>query len=134
MRNICNRCGKPVGNITFSFCDACWNKEDKLKNAVLEELYTILKNEGLEGWKINVIIEHDGFCGQNTKTITIWDDFLIFLHEVAHALATPEEEKIAEDHGYLGDRHNNIFLGKYEYLIRKYLLKGVKNGRTIFKN
>lgn len=24
MRNICIKCGKPVGNITFSFCDKCW--------------------------------------------------------------------------------------------------------------
>jgi len=25
MRNLCVRCGKPVGNITFSVCDVCWN-------------------------------------------------------------------------------------------------------------
>jgi len=24
MRNKCIRCGKPVGNITFSSCDLCW--------------------------------------------------------------------------------------------------------------
>lgn len=24
MRNKCNRCKKPVGNITFSVCDECW--------------------------------------------------------------------------------------------------------------
>lgn len=24
MRNKCNMCGKPVGNITFSVCDECW--------------------------------------------------------------------------------------------------------------
>lgn len=28
MRNKCNTCGKPVGNITFSVCDECWDKED----------------------------------------------------------------------------------------------------------
>ena len=27
MRNKCNKCGKPIGNITFSVCDACWNKD-----------------------------------------------------------------------------------------------------------
>mgnify|MGYP001301371319 CR=1 FL=1 len=26
MRNLCNECGKPVGNITFSVCDNCWDK------------------------------------------------------------------------------------------------------------
>ena len=25
MRNICVKCNKPVGNITFSVCDDCWN-------------------------------------------------------------------------------------------------------------
>ena len=27
MRNICRKCGKPVGNITFAICDECWNAE-----------------------------------------------------------------------------------------------------------
>ena len=27
MRNICIKCGKPVGNITFTVCDDCWDKE-----------------------------------------------------------------------------------------------------------
>lgn len=27
MRNKCVRCHKPVGNITFTVCDACWDKE-----------------------------------------------------------------------------------------------------------
>ena len=25
MRNICYKCGKPVGNITFTVCDDCWD-------------------------------------------------------------------------------------------------------------
>ena len=25
MRNICYKCGKPVGNITFTVCDECWD-------------------------------------------------------------------------------------------------------------
>ena len=25
MRNICHKCGKPVGNITFTICDECWD-------------------------------------------------------------------------------------------------------------
>ena len=28
LRNICIRCGKPVGNITFTVCDACWDKKE----------------------------------------------------------------------------------------------------------
>lgn len=27
MRNICHKCGKPVGNITFTVCDECWDIE-----------------------------------------------------------------------------------------------------------
>ena len=27
MRNKCIRCGNPVGNITFSVCDECWDKD-----------------------------------------------------------------------------------------------------------
>ncbi len=27
MRNICTKCGKPVGNITFTICDNCWDIE-----------------------------------------------------------------------------------------------------------
>lgn len=26
MRNLCCKCGKPVGNITFTVCDDCWNE------------------------------------------------------------------------------------------------------------
>jgi hypothetical protein len=25
MRNICHKCGNPVGNITFTVCDKCWD-------------------------------------------------------------------------------------------------------------
>jgi hypothetical protein len=27
MRNTCHKCGKPVGNITFTVCDECWDKD-----------------------------------------------------------------------------------------------------------
>ena len=27
LRNICLRCGGPVGNITFTYCDDCWDKK-----------------------------------------------------------------------------------------------------------
>lgn len=26
LRNTCIQCGAPVGNITFTVCDACWDK------------------------------------------------------------------------------------------------------------
>ena len=26
MRNKCNKCGEPIGNITFTICDDCWDK------------------------------------------------------------------------------------------------------------
>lgn len=25
MRNKCKMCGAPVGNVTFTYCDKCWN-------------------------------------------------------------------------------------------------------------
>lgn len=31
MRNICHKCGKPVGNITFTVCDDCWDETFKKK-------------------------------------------------------------------------------------------------------
>jgi predicted amidophosphoribosyltransferase len=31
MRNICQDCGKPVGNITFTVCDKCWEKSHMKK-------------------------------------------------------------------------------------------------------
>ena len=29
MRNTCIKCGKPVGNITFTVCDDCWEPFNK---------------------------------------------------------------------------------------------------------
>ncbi len=29
MKNKCDSCGKPVGNITFTVCDKCWDAEHK---------------------------------------------------------------------------------------------------------
>ena len=37
MRNICIECGKPVGNITFTVCDDCWDKESKMQRQELIE-------------------------------------------------------------------------------------------------
>jgi len=28
MRNLCIKCGKPVGNITFTYCDDCWEGQE----------------------------------------------------------------------------------------------------------
>ena len=30
MRNKCVRCGKPVGNVTFTLCDDCWENRKKV--------------------------------------------------------------------------------------------------------
>ena len=31
LRNTCFQCGKPVGNITFTACDECWDKPPNSK-------------------------------------------------------------------------------------------------------
>lgn len=31
MKNICIKCGKPIGNITFTACDNCWDKKQLLE-------------------------------------------------------------------------------------------------------
>ena len=32
LRNICVVCGAPVGNITFTVCDECWNNRENQPN------------------------------------------------------------------------------------------------------
>jgi len=34
MRNKCVRCGKPVGNVTFTVCDDCWEDKEVQPEAV----------------------------------------------------------------------------------------------------
>ena len=43
-RNKCNKCGKPVGNITFTVCDECWDKE----YSAGEEVYVEWSDEELK--------------------------------------------------------------------------------------
>ena len=37
LRNKCVKCGNPVGNITFTVCDKCWNKEYKENNLIQKQ-------------------------------------------------------------------------------------------------
>lgn len=37
MRNICRKCSNPVGNITFSVCDDCWDEKHGKQDAVTKE-------------------------------------------------------------------------------------------------
>jgi hypothetical protein len=74
----------------------------------------ILKNEGLEDWKI-VISSGGLLCQQSTKTIFLRDkeDFAGFLHEIAHAKVGIREELDKTGHDAIwGDEFTN--------LIRKY--------------
>ena len=38
MRNTCIKCGKPVGNITFTVCDDCWDKDFTPNNQMNSDL------------------------------------------------------------------------------------------------
>jgi len=94
----------------------------------LENMQWILKKEKLKDWKIKIYNSHDGFCNCKKKTISLGikypNIYLLFLHEVAHALATPKEIKVIKQlkRKNLGNRHNNIWVGEYEFLILEYLL------------
>lgn len=51
-RNKCRKCGEPVGNITFTVCDDCWDKELKDKKKV--RLYLWAWRQGnRENWNIS---------------------------------------------------------------------------------
>lgn len=54
MRNICNICGDPVGNITFAICDKCWDKErEEKKKEIIKERWSFLtKDETKENKKM----------------------------------------------------------------------------------
>ena len=39
MRNKCVRCGEPVGNITFTICDDCWEKEHYINQGWDERIW-----------------------------------------------------------------------------------------------
>lgn len=37
IRNKCNKCGNPVGNITFSVCDDCWDRKEEMNSEELKQ-------------------------------------------------------------------------------------------------
>ena len=41
LRNKCIRCGNPVGNITFTVCDDCWDKEHPPQNLPKADAYSL---------------------------------------------------------------------------------------------
>lgn len=91
-------------------------REENNMNKIEEWYYTILDKEGLSGWKIKWNTG-GGLCVYNHKEI--WmdkkrnDDFSLFLHEVAHALAG-----VREDWDKTG--HDAIFADTYTRLVKKY--------------
>jgi len=38
IRNKCIKCGEPVGNITFTVCDKCWNIDKSMNTDKLKEI------------------------------------------------------------------------------------------------
>ena len=46
MRNKCMDCGKPVGNITFSVCDDCWNENSRNRKVKkIEEAFDTIQHK-----------------------------------------------------------------------------------------
>jgi len=67
MRNKCHICGNPVGNITFTVCDDCWDK-DKLKSGINEELrMSIVKHPINDKGKENKLVTYCYHCGTNVR-------------------------------------------------------------------
>ena len=47
IRNKCIRCGEPVGNITFTVCDDCWEKEHPDQSKTMDK---IAENKAFNAW------------------------------------------------------------------------------------
>jgi len=65
MRNICVKCNKPVGNITFSVCDYCWNilhpklLEDYASSRSMESQWISVEDKKPEiGVIVNLVLKH----------------------------------------------------------------------------
>lgn len=81
----------------------------------------VLGKEGLTDWKVKYNTG-GGLCLRNHKEI--WMDklesknYALFLHEIAHAILTPEiDEKMKDKTG-----HHSIFADKFTSLARKYMV------------
>lgn len=58
MRNICDKCGNPVGNITFTVCNSCWDIIFPLKEETQEELFIhFMDAVRAFNWKEHFIIQ-----------------------------------------------------------------------------
>jgi hypothetical protein len=75
MKNICLLCNKPIGNITFTICDECWDREyDELKkelkkNKMFKHYLSKLENYDLESAWIE--------CGYNKNDDLVKGKLLI---------------------------------------------------------
>lgn len=74
LRNKCLRCGEPVGNITFTWCDTCWDKDTKNDCDNMHQAHPVHMKE----WKklYNLCVEH--FRNQQNSQ----DDILDLLEQM----------------------------------------------------
>jgi hypothetical protein len=65
MRNKCVDCGEPVGNITFTACDSCWDKKHSRENRESEITMTHSQKTILEVLTLHdtarASVESDGY-------------------------------------------------------------------------
>jgi len=84
-----------------------------------EVIQEIIAEELLDGWNFELTDSSDGLCLHDTKKLFIGKQYkptlMLALHEIAHAQCSKEE-----------DGHNNIWVGKYEKLMRKYMFNQEK--------
>ena len=95
-----------------------------MSNKLFDLIREIMNKEGLKKWTLVIYSgSSDGLCLHEIEKIYVGKKFdpplMLALHEIAHAQCSKPEDIYG---------HNNIWAGKYERLLRKYLLKikGIK--------
>ena len=70
LRNICMRCGKPVGNITFTVCDECWDKEHPLPQQPSDSAGEGVWVKSDKDYGLCIYDKYEKVMGDNVKKLT----------------------------------------------------------------
>lgn len=95
------------------------SKKHKLRRYNFNQWWTwVFVNEGMADWDIEWNDSGDGLVWFPQKKITCARDWSLFLHEVAHAQGSPEENE------RMGDKtgHHALWADRFTELLRKYAI------------